>query len=289
MLTDDQIDDGKRKTRGIASALNIAYWGHGEPDYNWMWVGSWGKTTQARPPRDIDLFFMLPDSDWTRIQNLQGNKQSALLQEVKRVLQLTYLQTDMRGDGQVVVVSFNTVVVEVLPVWKRASDGKFVFADSNDGGSWKIADPMAEIDFIEDADRLTSRYLRPAIRMLKIWKRECNVPLHNYLLETLVAAFLKQWPHRHEGFFYFDWLIRDFFAYLIPRANLHLAVADGQWVFLGDEWKSRAEGAYARASRACDFEKANRIADAGDEWQKVFGTSIQKHATPEPTLLQLSA
>jgi hypothetical protein len=190
LLTGDQVEDGAIKTRGIASALNSAYWGHGEPDKNWMWVGSWGKTTQTRPPRDIDLFFALPDSVWSRIQNLQGNRQSALLQEVKQVLQATYPQTDMRGDGQVVVVSFNTVSVEVLPVFRRSSDGKFVFADTNGGGSWQIADPVAEIRFIENVDVATSRHLRPAIRMLKIWKRECNVPLKAYVLETLVAAFL---------------------------------------------------------------------------------------------------
>lgn len=288
LLTDDQIEDGRTKTRGITSALNAAYWGHGSPEYNSFWVGSWGKTTQARPPRDVDVFFVLPDSDWTRVGQLQGNKQSQLLQEVKRVLQGTYPQTEMRGDGQVVVVAFNTIIVEVLPVFRRA-DGKFIFADSNNGGQWHVADPSAEINYIENGDILTSRYLRPAIRMLKIWKRECNVVLKSYLLEILITDYLSGWAHRHNGFFYFDWLMRDFFEFLIGRANTWLTVADGNQVWLGEDWRTQAESAYARAVRACDCERANLIAAAGDEWQKIFGAWIQKHATPEPSLLLMSA
>jgi hypothetical protein len=288
LLTDDQIEDGRTKTRGITIALNSAYWGHDSPDYNSFWVGSWGKRTQARPPRDVDVFFVLPDSNWPRIQQLQGNKQSLLLQEVKRVLQGTYPQTDMRGDGQVVMVAFNTITVEVVPVF-RGMDGKFIFADSNNGGQWHVADPGAEIRYIEDGDLLTSRYLRAAIRMLKILKRECNVPIKSYVLETLVTNYLVGWPHRHEGFFYFDWLMRDFFAFLIVRANTWVTVADRSQVWLGADWKSRAESAYARSVRACDYEQANMIANAGDQWQKIFGAWIQKHAIPEPSLLLKSA
>lgn len=276
LLTDDQIEDGRTKTRGITSTLNSAYWGHNSETLNSFWVGSWGKTTQTRPPRDIDLFFVLPIEVYQRVEQLQGNKQSQLLQAVKTVLQTSYPQTDMRGDGQVVVVNFNTVMVEVLPCFAR-NDGKFVICDTNGGGSWTVTDPAAEIQFIETGDAVTSRYLRPLIRMLKVWKRENNVPLKSYLLETIATAFLKEYAHRHEGWFYFDWHIRDFFAHLIAGANMYLTVADGQQVFLGEEWKSKAEIAYARAVRACDYERIDFIADAGDEWQKIFGMWIPKH------------
>lgn len=276
LLTDDQVEDGRTKTRGITSTLNSAYWGHSSETLNSSWVGSWGKTTQARPPRDIDLFFVLPIDVYQRIEQVQGNKQSQLLQEVKRALQPSYPQTDMRGDGQVVVVNFNSIMVEVLPCFRR-DDGRFVICDTNGGGSWTVTNPAAEIEFIETGDVIGYRYLRPLIRMLKIWKRENNVPLKSYVLETLATAFMKEYEFRAGGWFYFDWHIRDFFEYLIPKANLWLTVADGSQVFLGDDWKSRAESAYARAVRACDYERADYIADAGDEWQKIFGTWIPKH------------
>jgi hypothetical protein len=79
-------------------------------------------------------------------------------------------------------------------------------------------------------------------------------------------------------------MIRDFFYYISIRANTWLTVPDGQIVFLGDEWKSRADTAYARATRACEYEKDDLIAEAGDEWQKVFGARIKKYVTPRLSL-----
>jgi len=57
---------------------------------------------------DIDVLFVLPGSVERRIDNLGlfTNKQSYLLQEVKGVLESSYPNTEMRADGQVVVVPF---------------------------------------------------------------------------------------------------------------------------------------------------------------------------------------
>jgi len=57
-----------------------------------------GQNNPNRPPRDIDLFFTLPAAVYDRVQNLAGNKQSALLQEVKGVLSVTYPNTDSLAD-----------------------------------------------------------------------------------------------------------------------------------------------------------------------------------------------
>ena len=48
----------------------------------------------------------------------------------------------------------------------------------------------------------------------------------------------------------------------------------GELIFLGDEWLSKAQSAYERALKACDYERDNYGALAGDEWQKIFGTEI---------------
>jgi hypothetical protein len=47
-------------------------------------------------------------------------------------------------------------------------------------------------------------------------------------------------------------------------------------ISLGNAWQSRAESAYYRAVRACDHERDNRIEDAGEEWQKIFGLQIPR-------------
>jgi hypothetical protein len=203
-----------------------------------------------------------------------------LLQEVKNVLQVTYPQTSMRGDGQVVVVNFNTVMVEVLPCFEL-QDGRYYICDTNGGGSWTTANPVAEISAIENGDQASYGNLRNLIRMAKIWKRECNVPLKSYVLEALARQFLAQSPYRQNSLFWYDWITRDFFIYLVSRANSWIAVPDGNVVALGDDWKSRAESARDRALRACDHEVNDRIPEAGDEWQKIFGNWIPKHAIHE--------
>lgn len=272
-LTQDQIDDGIGKSQGITSSLNSSYYGHNRNDQNNFFVGSWGKGTAAKPPNDVDLFYRLPDDFWLSANGRQGNKQSQLLQEVKVILQATYPQTDMRGDGQVVVVAFNSLMVEVVPCFMLTT-GKYYICDTHDGGSWKLADPAAEMRSVAVGDQATGGALRTLIKMLKIWKRECNVPLKSYLLETLATNFLPQSPWGTNGFYWYDWMIRDFLAYLVARANTYLAVPDGQSVYLGDEWKSRAETALERAVTACEYEKDDYTWSASEEWQKVFGTRI---------------
>jgi hypothetical protein len=69
--------------------------------------------------------------------------------------------------------------------------------------------------------------------------------------------------------------MRDFFAFAYAKANQHLVVpGTSELVWLGSEWHSRVESAYGRALKACDYERADLIIPAGDEWQKIFGTQI---------------
>ncbi len=75
--------------------------------------------------------------------------------------------------------------------------------------------------------------------------------------------------------FWFDWLIRDFFAHMIGRAAGWFSMpTTGEVIYLGNEWLSRAESAYARALKACDYERDNYGTLAGEEWQKIFGPEI---------------
>src|SRR5262249_17339879 len=82
-LTDDQKNDGTTKHKGVRNCLNREYYNLSSDYANSILVGSWGKETRVRPPRDIDVLFVLPDDVYWRFQRRSGNKQSQLLQEVK--------------------------------------------------------------------------------------------------------------------------------------------------------------------------------------------------------------
>lgn len=103
-LTGPQQRDGVTKRDGVVGCLNRHYYGTGSGTDNSFLIGSWGKNTAMRPPRDVDVYFVLPPAVYYRFQDHKWNRQSALLQEVKEVLGESYPDTDMRGDGQVVVV-----------------------------------------------------------------------------------------------------------------------------------------------------------------------------------------
>lgn len=138
-ITDDQQSDAFTKFANVGTALEAAYYSASPGLGSRLLVGSWGKGTQVRPSHDLDMFFILPWSEKDRFDARTGNVQSQLLQEVKEVLSSTYKQTDLRQDGQVVVVGFNTITLEVVPAF-RIGD-MFLIPDTNNGGRWKAAEP----------------------------------------------------------------------------------------------------------------------------------------------------
>ena len=275
-LTNAQVIEGHNHHTGVRKSLNLHYYGLSSESANSFLVGSWGKNTCTRPPRDIDLYFVLPYAVYQRFESLQGNKQSALLQEVKRSLQSTYPNTELRGDGQVVVVGFNRMSVEVVPAFV-CPNGQHLICDTHAGGRYKTADPIAESYHIATINNKFSDNLCPLIMMVKAWQYHCNVPLKSFCIELVVADFLQQCPWSNNSFFYYDWIVRDFFAYLGSRTNRYVFVpGTGEWIHLGDGWLSRADTAYSRAAKACDYERIDLTYLAGEEWQKIFGTQIPR-------------
>jgi tRNA nucleotidyltransferase (CCA-adding enzyme) len=116
-LTPRQRQDGMTKRNGVVDCLNRYYYGcPSDTDHSFL-IGSWGKGTAVRPPRDVDLYFVLPFAVYSHFQRYGSNRPSALLQEVKAILIATYPDTDMSGDGQVVVVRFESYSVEVVPAF----------------------------------------------------------------------------------------------------------------------------------------------------------------------------
>lgn len=273
-ITDRQCEDGQTKQAGIRACLNRHYWGTSSETANSFLIGSWGKLMQVRPSRDVDIMFLLPAKVYQRFQQRDGNRQSQLLQEVKGVLAATYGQTTMRGDGQVVVVPFNTMPMEVVPGF-RCNNGSIIICDTNDGGRYMTSTAEAEANEMETSNLAWNGNTRALARMMKCWQRERNVPLKSFQLERLAVEFMRQWPHRDRDVFWYDWMIRDFLAYLIGRASgLLLMPGTGEVIPLGSDWLSRAQAASGAAVEACNNERDNYGALAGTEWEKIFGAAV---------------
>jgi hypothetical protein len=268
------VTDARTKSGRVRACLNDAYYEEASPTANSFLGGSWGKKTMIRPPRDIDVFFVLPPGVHGRFERRAGNRQSQLLQEVKSVLEATFTTTRMRGDGQVVVVPFLSYGVEVVPAFAMY-DGSHLICDTHDGGRYKTVRPDAEIARIESSDSVRNGNTRALIRMMKRWQGECLVPLKSFWIEILVVDFLDRWEHASKSEVYYDWMVRDFFAFLVCKRHAYIFVPGTyEMINLGDAWCSRAETALARAQRATAFESASDAYAAGVEWQKIFGSDI---------------
>jgi len=274
-LTVDQKTRGAERKDAVVKALNAHYWGSTSNTANSTYVGSWGKFTRMRPPRDVDVLFTLPASVYNRFQLRSGNKQSQLLQEVKNVLSNTFDRTAIRGDGPVVIVPFTAYSVEVIPAFSATAGGHLVcFTDG--GGHYERADYAAEAASIKNSND-TTKNTRDLVRMMKRWQGYCSVPIKSFYLELLAVEFLGSWAHRGKSATWYDYMVRDFLEFMIGKADGYL-FAPGTYALLalGSGWKSKAESALARAKKACDYEPSY-AGLAGDEWQKIFGTDIPRN------------
>ncbi len=273
-LKSTDIADANTKVEGVVKCLNRSFYNESAMG-RYLVVGSWGKNTAVAPPSDVDLFFILPDDIHHRSASWVGNKQSQLLQLVRNAVAVTYPQTRIRGDGQVVVIGFNSIEIEVVPAFV-AQGGGFITCDTNDGGRWKLVNPLGEAIALDQVDASFNGNVRKITRILKQWKRHCNVPIKSFHIEQLVSEALARMNWGGNGEFWFDWIVRDVFLHMISRADggFFMPGNPSEWVELGNGWQSKAISAYQRAFKACEYEYQNMNISAGIEWQKIFGNAV---------------
>lgn len=275
-LTADQKADAKTKYDGVAGKLHSHYYTTPFTGGTRKLIGSYGKGTAVRPPRDVDILFLLPKSVYDQYDAYTGNAQSQLLQAVRKVLLEKYPATGIRGDGQVVVVPFtNGHSVELLPGWRTTKD-QFLVPNTHDGGHWQVVDHDAEIAQVKNSNDRSNGNTRKLIKMLKAWQRECSVPIGSLVLELRSVNFLREWEHFDKSATYYDWMIRDFFAELIKYENGTCKMpGTDEKIAYGDEWLSKAESALKRAKKACQYESEEKERSAAEEWRKIFGSQYE--------------
>lgn len=259
----------------IAKKLNAHYYDlTNEKSEHVLIVGSVGRNTAIKKTSDLDIIFDLPISVYTRFNNYDSNGQSSLLQEVKGVLQERYPNTDISGDGQVVVIAFSSYTVELVPAFKQ-SDDRYKYPDTHDGGSWKFTDPITEQNECENANSLSVGNYYNFCRMLRKWKNNCGVAMGGLLIDTLVYNhFCDNSYYSEESYSgYYD-MLKDLMKYLkgLNKDQAYwLAVGSNQHVDNKDNgsFVNKAKTAYNNLDTCeTDDEKYEAL-------QKVFGSDFQ--------------
>lgn len=258
----------------ICRRLNIDFWNL-DTTSGGRYVGSYGRNTATNYISDVDMLFEMPWSVYTTYNAYLTNGQSALLQAVKSSISITYPNTTMKGDGQIVQVNFSDgMQFEVLPAFKH-DDGSYTFANSNYGGSWNKTNPIPEIEAITNGDTLTNNNLRPLCRMARAWKRYNSVPISGHLIDTLAHRFLTNWANKDKSYLYYDWMSRDFFEFL-KRQNASqttwYAVGSGQSIYNPENFRSKATIAYNKSLNAIKQESDGNSWTSKQTWREIYGT-----------------
>ena len=187
------VEEEKRRwmnrLESIAKRLNKKYYDSTSEKDHMLVVGSVGRDTAIRGVSDWDCIFELPQNVYKRFNNYEINGQSALLQEIKKELQKLYSKTVIKGDGQVVVISFNDGVIELVPGFKQ-SDGNYKYPDSNEGGNWKITKPILEQDAAKIISDDTNYHYIYFCQLLRKWKNNIGFKFKGLLIDTLVKEFI---------------------------------------------------------------------------------------------------
>ncbi len=231
----------------ITRRLNTEYWDTNSDTSHSLYVGSYGRNTAIQGISDLDMIFQLPYPVYEKYDNYSGNGQSALLQDVKKSIEKTYSTTNIKADGQVIVVPFDDgISFEVVPAFINKDDS-YTFPSANYGGSWKVTNPKPEIKAIRDRNNTCNGNLIRLCRMMRSWKRKRIVPIGGLLIDTLAYQFLENWEFRDKSYFFYDYMSRDFFKWMADQnseQDYWKAPGSGQNVYRKGLFQYKAKRCY---------------------------------------------
>ena len=197
---------------------------------------------------------------------------------VKNALSLTYPNTNMKGDGQIVSISFSDrMLIELLPAFINDDCKTYIFPNSNNGGSWKITDPKAEQNAIQYTNDLTNKNLKKLCRIMRVWKRENNVDIPGILIDILAFNFIQNYDYKEKSYLYYDYMTRDFLKYLseVPTTQIKWQVmGSGRYIFHPGNFQYKSKVSYNCSLNAIDYESKNNEYSANLEWRKIYGSNF---------------
>lgn len=233
-------------------------------------VGSIGRGTAIVGVSDVDMLFELPESIYERYDAYTSNGQSALLQDIKKVLLERYPRTDIKGDGQAVVIEFNKFSIDLVPAFLNY-DNSFRYPDTNDGGSWKNTNPYPEQEKSSQINSWSNNNFVSLANMMRDWKDNAGFVFGGLLIDTLVYKFLCQnTKYWNSGFDEYDDIIQSLLKYLSEQDKDTKIYALGS----GQEIVDKGKGSYILF--ADEMYQALLNAQDENEQESVFITMFGK-------------
>ncbi|NFT08354.1 nucleotidyltransferase [Clostridium botulinum] len=281
-LEPNNISEMETTVGKIAKKLNKSYYNLEDDTTSHMYiVGSTGRETAIKGVSDLDIIFDLPNEKYKQYDAYESNGQSALLQEVKKALEDKYPNTDISGDGQVVVINFTKYTVELVPGFKQ-SDDRFKYPDSNNGGSWKYTDPLPEIEESKKTAEDTDNNFKYISNMLRAWKNKQGFKFGGLLIDTLTYKFLNEKTQfRNIAFDSYLEMTKELFSYLKDlnkEQSYWYALGSNQQVYNCENGKfiTKADKAYKKVK-----DLTEELSNVNKKLREVFGTQFPKKQSTE--------
>ena len=276
-LTSTQRGSISSRTATITRRLNNDFRATASDTANRFYAGSYGRNTALASVSDIDLMYVLPYATYVQYDAYSNNKQSALLQAVRASLNLTYPNSAVVADGQIVKIGFvDNIVYEIVPVFTNM-DESYTFPDSNNGGSWRTCKPKHEINAFAKRDTESNGNLVVLGRMARAWRNNNSVKISGMLIDTLAYQFMAQWTYRDKSYLYYDYMTRDFFEYLGRQdrsQDYWLAPGSSSRVARIGSIELRAREAHAIALDAIANLQAEQFWAAKQKFRQIYGAAF---------------
>lgn len=279
-LNDREQDNASKRQNEVRDYLDTKF-----AIANSFLTGSYKRHTKTKPLKDIDIFFVLKESERTKYRD---KAPSLVIDEFHKALVDKYGEKAVRKQGRSVNVDFGVIVdsedntdyrilsVDVVPSFPLGDDYEI---PDTDKGKWIKTNPNIHAQKAVDAHQAFSNEWKGLVRMVKYWN---NNPLHgadkpvkpSFLIEVMALECLYGgWQGR------FDYELEGLYSTLADRifdvwpdpAGLGPPISEG----MDTARKQRARDLLMAASRDCrnaiNLAKQGRNGDALKAWRALFG------------------
>lgn len=246
-------------------------------------TGSYKRHTKTKPLKDIDIFFVLNDSD-TKYRSKVPQK---VIDDFYDALVEKYGEKAVRRQARSINIDFGVVIdsedktdyrvvsVDAVPA---IDAGKEYEIPDTDSGKWIKTDPEVHADKAIKAHQSYDCEWKGLVRIIKYWNNNSKhgeKPVKpSFLIEVMALQCLHGgWGGR------FDYEIQAFFATLADRifdewpdpAGLGPAISNGMDQARKQRAQTLLRAAAMEASLAIDLVKKGRNGEALKAWRNLLG------------------
>ena len=246
-------------------------------------TGSYARHTKTKPLKDIDIFFVLKESE----KHYRSKAPSVVIGAFHDALVEKYGESAVRKQSRSVGIDFGVVIdaedntdyrvvsVDVVPAF---ADGDNYEIPDNDTGKWIKTNPETHASKATAAHQAFSNEWKGLVRMVKYWNnnaRHGEKPVKpSFLIEVMAHQCLYGgWQGR------FDYEIQGYFSTLADRifdewpdpAGLGPAISDGMDADRKQRGRKLLQTAGREATLAIDHVRNGRNGEALKAWRALFG------------------